>query len=304
MQDSVVNCIEGGAAQAFPVLNDGKTEFNSGDLCQLPLTISNPSTITEHAVNFEATVLGSFPQGKTEGILKNIVITINPTMFFAESSFPHLVGAFEGDPMQDILVNFQSNWNQSEPIIMLVNNDIHGLWNNLATAVESFSEIENQLNSLDEQNLAPQWTQFMSQLGSIHTLNVRNPQLNILQLNIQLCDSFAELQPQNIVDSLSKITDPVWKDSVSEESLSNLIHNIDEVIDRLNCINSDHKKCLQIALSPNFEYPEASDSDSSDLESDDSGQGQEENDSSSAKSDDKMPTLEDSKPDAKRPRKG
>lgn len=303
MQDSVVNCIEGGAAEAVRVLNDGKTEFNSGDLCQLPLTILNPSKISENPVNFQATVLGTFPEGKTEKILKNVVITIDPTMFFAESSFHKLVGAFEGDPMQDILVNFQSNWNQSEPIIMLVNNDIHLLWKNLAMAVASFYEIENQLNSLEGQDLAPQWNQFISQLGNLHTLNVHN-QLNILQLNIELCNSFAELQPQTIVDSLSQITDPVWEGSVSQESLSTLLQNIEEVIERLNYINSDQKKCLKIALSPNFEYPEATDSDSSDLESDDSWQGQEENDSSSAKSDDEMPTLEDSKPDAKRPRKG
>ena len=106
MQDSVVNCIEGGAAEAVRVLNDGKTEFNSGELCQLPLTIFNPSKVTENPVNFQATVLGTFPEGKTEGIIKNLVITIEPTMFFAESS---LVDAFEGDPMKDVLLNFQSN---------------------------------------------------------------------------------------------------------------------------------------------------------------------------------------------------
>lgn len=109
MQDSVVNCIEGGAAEAVRVLNDGKTEFNSGQLCQLPLTIFNPSKITDNPVNFQATVLGTFPEGKTEAIIKNLVITIEPTTFFAESSFPKLVGAFEGDPMKDVLLKFQSN---------------------------------------------------------------------------------------------------------------------------------------------------------------------------------------------------
>ena len=43
------------------ILNDGKTEFNSGDLCQLPLTILNPSKISEHPVNFQAYCSRHFP---------------------------------------------------------------------------------------------------------------------------------------------------------------------------------------------------------------------------------------------------
>jgi len=246
---------------SLPIL-DGKTPFDRGDSCLVNEVISNPTNHSSSLpISLPGIILGGFPSGKVDSVTSNTLINVDPTLLFSGDSFQNLIDVFEGNGfLQEALHGFQRSLDLSQPITLLMNPlGSHIVWEALQEVLIDVRQVETGLSSLIDQPLATDWTAFFGHLAKLDLVTSCHVLPNILELNIQLTESVVNMRPQLIVDDLSEIDDPDWKEmDLDQDSLDNLREKLDSLVDDLTSMNDDHKIALQMARDPQFAYPEGS----------------------------------------------